>query len=65
MRGDMYRILIDYRSEGWQFLSTKDTIDEYGSVEAAVKGFLSSHANMNPFLVVQVVDWEAKEKPQP
>lgn len=52
----MYRILLDYRTEGFLF---KD--EEFGSVDAAVK-FATENNYGNPFFIVQVVDWEATPK---
>lgn len=60
-----YRILIDYHSEGMKWASSNDkesTILEFETVDEAVKAALSHYSFGNPFLVVQMVDWEANKK---
>ena len=51
-----YKILFDYHSEGFKFQD-----EEFDTVAEAVKQALELNY-MTPFLIVHVVDWEAKEK---
>lgn len=51
----MYQILIDYRTEGWKFDDRK-----FETVDLAVKTALEITYG-NPFLIITVVPWEAKE----
>ena len=51
-----YRILWDYGNCGYTFSS-----GEYETVEQAVKEAIALNYS-TPFLIVQVIDWEAKEK---
>lgn len=51
-----YKILIDYRTEGYHFQD-----EEFDSVDAAVKHALSLGSSA-PFLIVHIVDWEAQVK---
>ena len=49
-----YKILVDYHTEGWQFSD-----GEFETIDEAVKSVIGGLGN--PFLIVQVVDWEARE----
>jgi len=51
-----YKILFDYRSEGYSFHD-----GEYNTVQEAVKEAIALNYS-TPFLIVIVVDWEAKQK---
>ena len=51
-----YKVLFDYHSEGFKF---EDNI--FDSVAAAVKYAMDCNY-ATPFLIVQVIEWEAKEK---
>lgn len=56
-----YRVLIDYHTEGWRF---HDEGEGYDTIDAAVKeGIANSYGH--PFLVIQVIDWQARETNQP
>lgn len=59
----MYRVLIDYGSEGYQFLSKPRNhceALEFATVDEAVKEAIrQSHGT--PFLVVQVINWTAEQ----
>lgn len=60
-----YRILWDYRTEGHTFHNIYEKgkegkIAEYETVEQAVKEAIALNYS-TPFLIVQVIDWEAKE----
>lgn len=63
-----YKILWDYRSEGHEGHSfhcdNKGNIVEFNTVEEAVKKAIILNYSV-PFLIVQIIDWEAKEKPCP
>lgn len=51
-----YRILIDYGTEGYSLHN-----DEHETVnDAVVAAHLMNYGNR--FLVIQIIDWEAKEK---
>ncbi len=50
-----YKILFDYRSEGFKF---EDGV--FANVSDAVKHALDLNYGV-PFLIVKVVNWEAKE----
>lgn len=53
-----YKIL--YKSENaWQFIESET--DGFPTLDDAVKYFLDSWANMYPFKIVKVIEWEAKE----
>lgn len=52
---DMYRILWDYHTEGFKFED-----GEFVDISAAVK-YAISQGYSNPFFIVKVIDWEAKE----
>jgi len=51
-----YKILIDYGVEGYQFRD-----EEFDTVAGAVKHAIEVNYG-SPFLIVQVVEWEVKEK---
>lgn len=51
-----YKILFDYRSEGYKFQD-----EEFETVTQAVKHAIDLNYS-TPFLIVQVIDWEAQEK---
>jgi len=51
----MYKILIDYGSEGFKFED-----GEYDTVSYAVEEALKYNSAF-PFLIVKVIKWEAKE----
>ncbi len=52
-----YKIIIDYGAyEGMKFINEM----EYDTVDEAVKDALKYNSSF-PFLIVVVVDWEAKE----
>ena len=51
-----YKILFDYHTEGFQFQK-----EEFETVAEAVKHAIDLSYS-NPFLIVQVIDWEAKIK---
>lgn len=51
----MYKILIDYGSEGWKFNE-----GEYETLDSAVKVAIAFNS-VFPFLIVKVINWEAKE----
>jgi len=53
-----YKILRDYGTEGFQFDD-----EEYESIDAAVKD-ATKMSYGSPFLIVKIVDWEAKELPE-
>ena len=54
-----YKILYDYRIEGFKFDD-----DEYDTLAMAVKdAVVRSCSYAVPFLIVQVIDWEAKITP--
>lgn len=57
MREGKYKILWDYHSEGYQFAD-----EEFESIDAAVKEAVSRSYSAG-FLIVRVIDWEAKELP--
>lgn len=50
-----YKIIVDYRTEGWSFEN-----EAFNTVDEAVKHIMSRNYG-NPFLIVQVINWEAKE----
>ena len=50
-----YKIIRDYTSEGWSFDDR-----EFDTVEEAVK-FANSESYSAKWLIVNVVEWEAKE----
>ena len=50
-----YKILFDYRSDGFKFQD-----EEFDTVAGAVKHAIELSYS-SPFLIVQVVDWEAIE----
>lgn len=53
-----YSILIDGGREGYSIHDTK-----YDTIEEAVKeGIKISTSTTYPFLIIQTIDWEAKEK---
>lgn len=51
-----YKILFDYRTEGFKFDD-----EEFENIDDAVKQALARN-NCTPFLIVQVVDWQAEPK---
>lgn len=51
-----YKILIDYDIEGFKFQD-----EEFETVDAAVKSAILLNSSF-PFLIVQVIDWEAKQR---
>ncbi len=51
-----YKILFDYRTEGFKFQD-----EEFESVSKAVKHAIDLNY-CSPFLIVQIVDWEATQK---
>lgn len=51
----MYKVLIDYGTEGMKFMDI-----EFTSVDEAVKGAVALNSAF-PFLIVKVIDWEAYE----
>lgn len=50
-----YKILFDYRTEGYKFED-----GEFDTVAEAVRTALDLNYS-TPFLIVNVIDWEAKE----
>lgn len=50
-----YKILLDYRTEGFKFQD-----EEYDTVADAVKNAIELNY-CTPFLIVQIIEWEAKE----
>ena len=50
-----YKVIYNYGLEGWSFGD-----EEWETVEEAVKKAISNYKGV-PFLVVKIVDWEAKE----
>lgn len=50
-----YKIIYDYGSEGWSLEK-----EDWETVEQAVKKAISNNKGV-PFLIVKIVDWEAKE----
>ncbi len=48
-----YKILFDYRSEGFKFQD-----DEFDTVDAAVKHALDLNY-YTPFLIVSIINWKA------
>ena len=51
----MYRLFIDYGTEGWRLDES-----EYKTVDLAVRGSMAASYG-HPFVIVKVIDWEAKE----
>lgn len=51
----MYRIFIDYRTEGWALQD-----DKFEDLTMAVKK-AQEMCYGNPFLIVKIVDWEVSE----
>lgn len=52
----MYKILIDYGTEGMKFWDDK----EYPTVNEAVKVAVTVNYT-NPFYIVKVIEWQAEE----
>ena len=52
-----YKILFDYGSDGYKFQD-----EEYNSVSEAVKQAIKLNY-CSPFLIVQIIDWEARNSP--
>lgn len=50
----MYKVLIDYGSEGYCFMD-----GEFETINQAVKEVMTY--TQNKFLIVKIIDWEAKE----
>jgi len=52
-----YKIIYDYGLEGWSFGDEEfETVDE-----AVKKAILNNRGVPVPFLIVKIVDWEARE----
>ncbi len=51
-----YKILFDYHTEGYKFQD-----EEFDSVAEAVKNAIELNYSA-PFLIVQIIEWEAKIK---
>jgi hypothetical protein len=51
----MYKILIDYGSDGWKFEDY-----DFKTIDEAVKS-QTNKSIYNPFLVIKVIEWEACE----
>jgi hypothetical protein len=57
-----YKILVDYGSEGRSFIGSDDREGkEFDTVDEAIK-FAIGYTTSSHFDIVQVIDWEAKEK---
>ena len=56
----MYRILIDYGSEGLSYLGVTSNPDEFETLKEAVEEALKMNM-AHSFEVVKVIKWEAKE----
>jgi hypothetical protein len=56
-----YKVLINYGSEGWQFVGTDPDGDNFLELDEAVK-VAQENSYGSKFLIIEVVDWEAKEK---
>lgn len=61
MKMNKYCILFDYHSEGFSFATEGDVPGEYETVAEAVKAAIDKNY-ATPFLIVQVIEWEAAVK---